>query len=113
MRVLARRASWRGAGRALTSGKQPSSSSGAQHSESRRGLQWKAHIDYKRIREERDETVENVRKRQSTADVDSVISLYNRWLSEHAEADRLRAQRNETAQRLSGAKSILKKVGKG
>ncbi|GJP32913.1 hypothetical protein CLOM_g17496 [Closterium sp. NIES-68] len=58
---------------------------------------WKASIDFKWIRENRDLVEVNVKERQSNADVDRVVELYEDFVSKNLEVDRLRAERNRVA----------------
>ncbi|CAI5958787.1 unnamed protein product [Closterium sp. NIES-65] len=58
---------------------------------------WKASIDFKWVRENRDLMEANVKERQSNADVALVVELYEDFVSKNLEVDRLRAERNRVA----------------
>ncbi|CAI5534549.1 unnamed protein product [Closterium sp. Naga37s-1] len=58
---------------------------------------WKASIDFKWVRENRDLMEANVKERQSNADVARVVELYEDFVSKNLEVDRLRAERNKVA----------------
>ncbi|CAI7837601.1 unnamed protein product [Closterium sp. NIES-53] len=58
---------------------------------------WKASIDFKWVRENRDLMEATVKERQSNADVARVVELYEDFVSKNLEVDRLRAERNRVA----------------
>lgn len=62
--------------------------------------QWhllQAYIDWKSIRENLEAVKANVANRNSNADPDKVIELYDRWRSLQAQAEELRTERNANA----------------
>ncbi|GBG71980.1 hypothetical protein CBR_g10918 [Chara braunii] len=58
---------------------------------------WHAHIDFKYVRDKRDKVLANVRARDSTADVDKVVALYEEFSSKTQVINELRQQRNAVA----------------
>ncbi|KAI4996078.1 hypothetical protein ZWY2020_041176 [Hordeum vulgare] len=64
--------------------------------------QWKAAIDFKWIRDNRDVVATNIRNRNSAANLDVVLQLYDRYLALQKEVERLRAERNAVANKMKG-----------
>ncbi|CAD6256237.1 unnamed protein product [Miscanthus lutarioriparius] len=64
--------------------------------------QWKAAIDFKWIRDNRDAVADNIRSRNSTANLDLVLELYDQYLALQKEVERLRAERNAVANKMKG-----------
>jgi len=65
-------------------------------------LQWKAAIDFKWIRDNRDAVADNIRSRNSAANLDLVLELYDQYLALQKEVERLRAERNAVANKMKG-----------
>lgn len=65
-------------------------------------LQWKAAIDFKWIRDNRDTVAENIRTRNSAANLELVLELYDQYLALQKEVERLRAERNAVANKMKG-----------
>jgi seryl-tRNA synthetase len=64
--------------------------------------QWKAAIDFKWIRENTDAVAANIRDRNSAANLDLVLQLYDEYLALQKEVERLRAERNAVANKMKG-----------
>ncbi|KAL6654723.1 hypothetical protein ACP70R_008188 [Stipagrostis hirtigluma subsp. patula] len=67
--------------------------------------QWKAAIDFKWIRDNRDAVAANIRSRNSAANLDLVLQLYEQYLALQKiwqEVERLRAERNAVANKMKG-----------
>ncbi|CAN6381768.1 unnamed protein product [Urochloa humidicola] len=64
--------------------------------------QWKAAIDFKWIRDNRDAVADNIRSRNSAANLDLVLELYDEYLALQKEVERLRAERNAVANKMKG-----------
>ncbi|KAJ0959891.1 hypothetical protein J5N97_000345 [Dioscorea zingiberensis] len=64
--------------------------------------QWKAAIDFKWIRENKDVVAANIRNRNSSADLELVLELYEKYLALQKEVERLRAERNSVANKMKG-----------
>ncbi|PUZ45490.1 hypothetical protein GQ55_8G227900 [Panicum hallii var. hallii] len=64
--------------------------------------QWKASIDFKWIRDNRDAVSDNIRSRNSAANLDLVLELYDQYLALQKEVERLRAERNAVANKMKG-----------
>ncbi|KAF7058011.1 hypothetical protein CFC21_065150 [Triticum aestivum] len=62
--------------------------------------QWKAAIDFKWIRDNRDVVATNIRNRNSAANLDVVLQLYDQYLALQKEVERLRAERNAVANKM-------------
>ncbi|KAK9095660.1 hypothetical protein Scep_027129 [Stephania cephalantha] len=80
------------------------SASEAQSREAEKVLkpQWRAAIDFKWIRDNRDAVVTNIMNRKSSADLEVVIELYERMCSLQKEVERLRGERNVVANKMKG-----------
>ncbi|XP_062197876.1 serine--tRNA ligase, chloroplastic/mitochondrial isoform X1 [Phragmites australis] len=64
--------------------------------------QWKAAIDFKWIRDNRDAVAANIQSRNSAANLDLVLQLYDQYLALQKEVERLRAERNAVANKMKG-----------
>lgn len=64
--------------------------------------QWKASIDFKWIRDNKDLVASNIENRKSGANLDLVLQLYDKMLSLQKEVERLRAERNAVANKMKG-----------
>ncbi|KAL6179420.1 hypothetical protein ACLB2K_050935 [Fragaria x ananassa] len=72
--------------------------------------QWKAAIDFKWIRENKDDVAANIKKRNSNANLELVLELYNQMLNlqklivthRKQEVEQLRAERNAVANKMKG-----------
>ncbi|KAL0425150.1 UNVERIFIED_CONTAM: Serine--tRNA ligase, chloroplastic/mitochondrial [Sesamum radiatum] len=64
--------------------------------------QWKAAIDFKWIRENKEAVAANMKNRNSTANLDLVLELYDKLLNVQKEVERLRAERNVVANKMKG-----------
>ncbi|KAK4410651.1 Serine--tRNA ligase, chloroplastic/mitochondrial [Sesamum angolense] len=64
--------------------------------------QWKAAIDFKWIRENKEAVAANIKNRNSTANLDLVLELYDKLLNVQKEVERLRAERNVVANKMKG-----------
>ncbi|XP_010916662.1 serine--tRNA ligase, chloroplastic/mitochondrial isoform X1 [Elaeis guineensis] len=64
--------------------------------------QWRAAIDFKWIRDNKDVVAANVKNRNSSADLELVLELYEKFLSLQKEVERLRAERNIVANKMKG-----------
>lgn len=65
-------------------------------------LTWRASIDFRSIRENREEMKRNVEHRKTNADVDKVVELYDEFVQKTMEVDKLRAERNAVANSMKG-----------
>ncbi|CAH9128746.1 unnamed protein product [Cuscuta epithymum] len=70
--------------------------------DSKAANQWKAAIDFKWIRENKDSVAVNIRNRNSSANLGLVLELYQRLLDAQKEVERLRAERNVVANKMKG-----------
>lgn len=64
--------------------------------------QWKAAIDYKWMRENKEAVAANIKNRKSHANLDLVLQLYDSLLNAQKEVERLRAERNAVANKMKG-----------
>ncbi|XP_078172214.1 seryl-tRNA synthetase isoform X2 [Carex rostrata] len=64
--------------------------------------QWKAAIDFKWIRDNKDMVAANIKNRNSNANLELVLELYEKFLNLKKEVDRLRAERNAVANKMKG-----------
>ncbi|KZV22613.1 serine--tRNA ligase, mitochondrial [Dorcoceras hygrometricum] len=67
-----------------------------------KGSQWKAAIDYKWMRENKEAVAANIKNRNSKANLDLVLQLYDSVLNAQKEVERLRAERNAVANKMKG-----------
>ncbi|KAL3835479.1 hypothetical protein ACJIZ3_010215 [Penstemon smallii] len=81
-----------------------SSSSAASPDESKvvKGTQWKAAVDFKWIRDNKEAVAVNIKNRNSNANLDLVLQLYDKLLNVQKEVERLRAERNIVANKMKG-----------
>ncbi|RAL40634.1 hypothetical protein DM860_006704 [Cuscuta australis] len=63
---------------------------------------WKAAIDFKWIRENKESVAVNIKNRNSSANLGLVLELYERLLNVQKEVERLRAERNVVANKMKG-----------
>ncbi|KAI3968566.1 hypothetical protein MKW92_017253 [Papaver armeniacum] len=70
--------------------------------ETAKPYQWKATIDFKWIRDNKDAVASNIKSRNSVADLDLVLDLYERSLNLQKEVQRLRGERNVVANKMKG-----------
>ncbi|KAL3514209.1 hypothetical protein ACH5RR_026926 [Cinchona calisaya] len=77
---------------------------GANPQDDNKGVkpQWKAAIDFKWIRENKEAAAANIRNRNSKANLDLVLELYEKLLNVQKEVERLRAERNVVANKMKG-----------
>ncbi|GAB4861276.1 Serine--tRNA ligase, chloroplastic/mitochondrial [Ancistrocladus abbreviatus] len=64
--------------------------------------QWKAAIDFKWIRDNREAVAANVKNRNSNANLDLVLELYEKMLNLQKEVEWLRGERNVVANKMKG-----------
>ncbi|KAJ4962531.1 hypothetical protein NE237_022470 [Protea cynaroides] len=64
--------------------------------------QWRAAIDFKWIRDNKDAVAANIKKRNSTADLELVLELYEKMSKLQKEVERLRGERNAVANKMKG-----------
>ncbi|KAF7141254.1 hypothetical protein RHSIM_Rhsim06G0078100 [Rhododendron simsii] len=64
--------------------------------------QWKAAIDFRWIRDNKAAVAVNVKNRNSNANLELVLDLYQRMLNVQKEVERLRAERNVVANKMKG-----------
>ncbi|KAK9270408.1 hypothetical protein L1049_025987 [Liquidambar formosana] len=64
--------------------------------------QWKAAIDFKWIRDNKAAIAANIKNRNSNADLEMVLELYERVLNLQKEVERLRGERNVVANKMKG-----------
>ncbi|GMY28782.1 serine--tRNA ligase, chloroplastic/mitochondrial isoform X1 [Fagus crenata] len=65
-------------------------------------LQWKAAIDFKWIRENKEAVAANIKKRNSNASLEMVLQLYDKMTNLQKEVERLRGERNVVANKMKG-----------
>ncbi|KAI3962494.1 hypothetical protein MKX01_021769 [Papaver californicum] len=70
--------------------------------ETAKPYQWKATIDFKWIRDNKDTVAFNIKSRNSVADLELVLDLYDRSLNLQKEVQRLRGERNVVANKMKG-----------
>ncbi|KAG0597863.1 hypothetical protein M758_12G026200 [Ceratodon purpureus] len=63
---------------------------------------WKASIDFKFIRENKEAIATNIQNRKCGGDVEQVVQLYEQSVSLNQEVDKLRAERNAIANAMKG-----------
>ncbi|CAK7347183.1 unnamed protein product [Dovyalis caffra] len=64
--------------------------------------QWKAAIDFKWIRDNKDAVALNIKNRNSHANLELVVDLYEKMLAVQKEVERLRGERNAVANKMKG-----------
>ncbi|XP_016473266.1 serine--tRNA ligase, chloroplastic/mitochondrial isoform X1 [Nicotiana tabacum] len=64
--------------------------------------QWKAAIDFKWIRDNKEAVADNIANRKSSANLELVLELYDKLLNVQKEVERLRAERNVVANKMKG-----------
>ncbi|XP_015885274.1 serine--tRNA ligase, chloroplastic/mitochondrial isoform X1 [Ziziphus jujuba] len=64
--------------------------------------QWKAAIDFKWIRDNKDAVAANIRNRNSNANLELVLELYEKMSNLQKEVERLRGERNLVANKMKG-----------
>eukprot|EP00268_Persea_americana_P013214 TRINITY_DN15762_c0_g1_i1.p1 TRINITY_DN15762_c0_g1~~TRINITY_DN15762_c0_g1_i1.p1 ORF type:complete len:535 (-),score=118.62 TRINITY_DN15762_c0_g1_i1:185-1789(-) len=68
--------------------------------------QWRAAIDFKWIRDNRDAVASNIKNRNSNVDLELVLDLYDKSCTLQKEVERLRAERNAVANKMKGKLEI-------
>ncbi|KAF6146218.1 hypothetical protein GIB67_011690 [Kingdonia uniflora] len=68
--------------------------------------QWRATIDFKWIRDNKDEVTVNIKNRNSVADLELVLKLYEKLFQLQKEVERIRAERNFVANKMKGKLEI-------
>ena len=61
---------------------------------------WRAHVDFRRLREDLDGAVANCAARASKADPRAAVALYEEWLGLQAQVGELQAERNANAKQM-------------
>ncbi|KAJ7958978.1 Serine--tRNA ligase [Quillaja saponaria] len=64
--------------------------------------QWKAAIDFKWIRDNKEAVVANIKNRNSNANLELVLELYEKMLNLQKEVERVRGERNVVANKMKG-----------
>lgn len=64
--------------------------------------QWRAAIDFKSIRDNKDAVAANIKHRNSNVDLEFVLELYERMSNLQKEVERLRGKRNVVANKMKG-----------
>ncbi|KAB1209956.1 Serine--tRNA ligase [Morella rubra] len=64
--------------------------------------QWKAAIDFKWIRENKEAIAANIKNRNSNANLEAVLELYDKMSNLQKEVERLRGERNVVANKMKG-----------
>ncbi|KAL5558929.1 hypothetical protein UlMin_035140 [Ulmus minor] len=64
--------------------------------------QWKAAIDFKWIRDNKDAVANNIKNRNSNANLELVLELYEKMSNLQKEVERLRGERNAVANKMKG-----------
>lgn len=64
--------------------------------------QWRAAIDFKWVRDNRDAVASNIKNRNSIVDLELVLDLYDKSCTLQKEVERLRAERNVVANKMKG-----------
>ncbi|KAI4337669.1 hypothetical protein L6164_016054 [Bauhinia variegata] len=64
--------------------------------------QWKAAIDFKWIRDNEEAVAANIKNRNSNANLELVLELYEKLLNLQKEVERIRAERNTVANKMKG-----------
>ncbi|KAL1344651.1 hypothetical protein HN51_018519 [Arachis hypogaea] len=63
---------------------------------------WKAAIDFKWIKDNKEAVAANIRNRNSDADLELVLQLYDRFFNLQKEVERVRGERNAVANKMKG-----------
>jgi len=71
---------------------------------------WRASIDFKWIRENKDAVAANIRNRKSAGDVELVVELYEQSVNLSQEIDKLRSERNAVASAMKGKLDLAFRV---
>ncbi|KAL6994190.1 Serine--tRNA ligase, chloroplastic/mitochondrial [Sarracenia purpurea var. burkii] len=71
--------------------------------------QWKAALDFKWIRDNKEAVADNIKNRDSNANLELVLELYERFLNAQKEVERLRAERNVVANKMKGNLETIKR----
>eukprot|EP00250_Pteridium_aquilinum_P006984 c16791_g1_i1 orf=357-1952(-) len=71
---------------------------------------WRASLDFKWIRENKDAIARNVQNRNTSADVDLVVQLYDKSIALGYEVEKLRADRNRVANSMKGKLEPEKRI---
>ncbi|KAF9623713.1 hypothetical protein IFM89_004093 [Coptis chinensis] len=79
-----------------------SSSSSVAHAQEEKKKQWKATIDFKWIRENKEEVFTNIKNRNADVDLELVLELCDKLLCLQKEVERLRGERNVVANKMKG-----------
>ncbi|KAK7410506.1 hypothetical protein VNO78_01330 [Psophocarpus tetragonolobus] len=64
--------------------------------------QWKATIDFKWIKDNKEDVAANIKNRNSHVDLDLVLHLYDKMFTLQKEVERVRAERNAVANKMKG-----------
>ncbi|XP_021743581.1 serine--tRNA ligase, chloroplastic/mitochondrial-like isoform X1 [Chenopodium quinoa] len=80
----------------------PSAAPTTASSDSGLKTQWKATVDFKWIRDNKDAVAANIKNRNSTANLDLVLELYDKMLTLQKEVEQLRGERNAVANKMKG-----------
>ncbi|MED6155387.1 Serine--tRNA ligase, chloroplastic/mitochondrial [Stylosanthes scabra] len=64
--------------------------------------QWKAAIDFKWIKDNKEAVAANIRNRNSDADLELVLQLYDNFFNLQKEVERVRGERNAVANKMKG-----------
>ncbi|XP_042379334.1 serine--tRNA ligase, chloroplastic/mitochondrial-like [Zingiber officinale] len=99
---LLRRSPFDSAIRALASAAVSTASPVSQEGKVSAKAQWKAAIDFKWIRDNKDVIAANIMNRNSNANLNVVLDLYEKFLNLQKEVERLRAERNIVAEKMRG-----------
>lgn len=68
---------------------------------------FRAHIDFKFVRDNLDTVIRNCQHRQATADPAEVVKLYEEYIRIQQETETLRAARNENSSAMKVSGSLL------
>ncbi|KAK4488880.1 hypothetical protein RD792_004670 [Penstemon davidsonii] len=88
--------------RALSSSSSSSAAASPDESKVVKGTQWKAAVDFKWIRDNKEAVAVNIKNRNSNANLDLVLQLYDKLLNVQKEVERLRSERNIVANKMKG-----------
>ncbi|XP_057787838.1 serine--tRNA ligase, chloroplastic/mitochondrial isoform X1 [Salvia miltiorrhiza] len=79
---------------------QPPTAASPEDSKVVKAAQWKAAIDFKWIRDNKEAVAANIKTRNSNANLQFVLELYDKLLTLQKEVERLRAERNVVANKM-------------